>query len=236
MSTGDSQRDPSSPLGATIRANSDTVRRMKKQKGFLRELGLSVPVTAEDVKQAYRERAKVAHPDRQGGDVEQFLKLQDAFDEALQYAERNGKRLPWIGTQMPAYIAQRDAMDLITKWGGTFDIASYDWLAETVGSDFALLANRLIMIDLSGLAIGDAELVELAADPEGVRNVELLFLAGTQVTDDGILEITAMRNLRYVDLRDTKVSTAMRKQIARLERIDRVEGIPSGWWSKLMGR
>ncbi len=235
MSVPDSQRDTTSPLGATIRHGADRSKRTRKTRDFLKELGLTVPVTPEDVKQAFRERAKLAHPDREGGSVEEFRKLQSAFDEALEFAQRNGKRIPWVGIQMPIYIAQRHVAELVAKWGGSVEFASYDWLEDTVGEDFATLADRLLSIDLAGQPITDAQLIELCTEADGVRHVELLFLANTNVTDKGILEVTKMRNLRYVDLRDTKVSPAMRKQVARLERIERVEGLPKSWWQKLLG-
>jgi hypothetical protein len=235
MSAHDSQRNTASPLGAAIQANADVVRRNKPSRDFLKELGLSLPVTPTDVKQAFRERAKQAHPDRQGGSIDEFRRLQAAFDEALEFAQRNGKRIPWIGNQMPIYIAQRKVVEMVESLGGTVEIATFDWLADTVGEDFAALADRLISIDLSDRPIGDAELRLLTDDADGVRHIELLFLAGTQVTDDGILEITAMRNLRYIDLRNTPVSGSMRKQIARLERVDRVEGLPTSWWRKILG-
>ncbi len=235
MSAYDSQRDDTSPLGATIKNNADSVRRTRKSRHFLKELGLSLPVTPEDVKQAFRERAKLAHPDHQGGSAEEFRKLQAAFDKALEFAQRNGKRIPWVGIQMPIYIAQKHVAELVSKWGGDVEFASYDWLEDTVGEDFATLADRLFSIDLADQPIGDAQLVELCEEADGVRHIELLFLANTNVTDEGILEVTKMRNLRYIDLRGTKVSNAMRKQIARLERVDRVEGIPKSWWQKLLG-
>ena len=46
-------------------------------------LGLTGPVTAEQVKAAYREKAKSAHPDT-GGSREQMAALSRARDEALQ--------------------------------------------------------------------------------------------------------------------------------------------------------
>ena len=49
----------------------------------LRALDLELPCTEEEVLAAYRERAKSLHPDR-GGDLQEFLRLQKYFEQAIQ--------------------------------------------------------------------------------------------------------------------------------------------------------
>lgn len=49
----------------------------------LKALDLTFPCTREEVIAAYREQAKYLHPDR-GGDLQQFLRLQKHFEQALQ--------------------------------------------------------------------------------------------------------------------------------------------------------
>jgi hypothetical protein len=53
----------------------------------LRALGLELPITEEDVLAAYREQAKTMHPDR-GGDLQEFLRLQKHFEQAMHIAQR----------------------------------------------------------------------------------------------------------------------------------------------------
>lgn len=48
----------------------------------LRALDLKMPCTEAEVLAAYREKAKTLHPDR-GGDLQQFLRLQKNFEQAL---------------------------------------------------------------------------------------------------------------------------------------------------------
>lgn len=48
----------------------------------IRELGLGMPCTADQVRAAYHEKARACHPDR-GGDVRQFVALKSAYEEAL---------------------------------------------------------------------------------------------------------------------------------------------------------
>jgi hypothetical protein len=45
-------------------------------------LGLTPPVTADQVKAAYRRLSKTAHPDH-GGSVQAFVILRDAYERAL---------------------------------------------------------------------------------------------------------------------------------------------------------
>lgn len=48
-------------------------------------LGLSAPVTRDDVRRAYKRLAKLAHPDV-GGDHQAFIKLKEAHDSAMRLA------------------------------------------------------------------------------------------------------------------------------------------------------
>ena len=50
----------------------------------LRALGLTLPCTEEDVRQAYRRRAELVHPDR-GGDIRRFLLLQQQLEQSLHF-------------------------------------------------------------------------------------------------------------------------------------------------------
>jgi hypothetical protein len=53
-------------------------------------LGLQMPCTVEQVKEAYRVRVKELHPDR-GGDMRRFLKLQSHFEDALRVVSQAAK-------------------------------------------------------------------------------------------------------------------------------------------------
>ena len=48
-------------------------------------LGLALPCSRDDVRRAYRQLAKKAHPDL-GGDHHEFIKLKQAHDSALRFA------------------------------------------------------------------------------------------------------------------------------------------------------
>lgn len=51
--------------------------------GCLLALGLQLPCSEDELKQAYRRRVKALHPDR-GGDQRRFLMLQSHFEQALR--------------------------------------------------------------------------------------------------------------------------------------------------------
>lgn len=223
-----------SALDAAIERNADIVKRSRRKRPFLEVLGLSVPVTPADVRHAFLEKAKEAHPDK-GGDSQQFKALQSAFEEALAFAQRNGKRLPWIGLQMPLYIAQREIVRLVESWGGRAEVQQLDWLEDTIGQDFTAIADRLVEIDLTGCEVGNTELLLLADHAEGLQFLEVLRLANTDVADTGVMKVTAASNLRYLDVRGTAVSRQLRKQLARLPQMHRVEG-EGGWFDWLPWR
>ncbi len=66
----------------------------------LAALGLDDKCCEEDVKKAYRVRAKNSHPDR-GGDSRQFLELQRNFEQAVRFVRAAAVRAAW--QSQPAY-------------------------------------------------------------------------------------------------------------------------------------
>lgn len=195
----------------------------KPRPEAVKRLGLSLPVTEQDVKQAYFKEAQRAHPDH-GGAASDFIEVQRAFDEAVEFAKRNGKRLPWIGAQMPIYVAQIEAIELVEQWGGAVETETLDWLEGTVGDDFAQLADRLKGIDLSGRPVGDAELTQLLADAPHLPFLESLNLADTRVSDASAMRLSGLASLKRLDLRGTKVTFPLRRTLARKPGMEHVEG------------
>jgi hypothetical protein len=57
----------------------------------LEALDLSLPCTEEQVLAAYRRRVKELHPDH-GGDLQQFLRLQKHFEQALHLVRQHATR------------------------------------------------------------------------------------------------------------------------------------------------
>lgn len=65
----------------------------KDQPPCLRALELKLPCTEQQVLAAYRNRVKALHPDR-GGDLQQFLRLQKHFEQAMYLARTGAKSSP----------------------------------------------------------------------------------------------------------------------------------------------
>ena len=97
---------------------------------FLVVLGLIPPVTVEDVRQAYLEKAKTAHPDR-GGSGDEFVRLQQAFEQATEYARFKAGRMQWLSQWVGQYADQEQVVGEIRALGGSVEIESCDWLATS---------------------------------------------------------------------------------------------------------
>lgn len=202
-------------LDAVVSSNSELVQRQRTARPYIEKLGLSLPVTVKDVKQAFFKQARQSHPDHQG-EPSEFREVQEAFEKAIVYAERNGKRLPWIGAQVPIYVAQLDALDHVESWGGRVVVEKLEWLEDTVGEDFALVADRLTEIDLTDCNVSDEQFAELAQHVEQLPYLEKLLLSGTRIGDASLLPFAQAVRLQHVDLRDTKVSFWLRKRFAKI--------------------
>ena len=83
---------------------------------FLAVLGLKPPVSVEDVKQAYIDKAKTAHPDR-GGDAQAFMRLHEAFEQATEYARFKAGRMQWLSGWVEQYAEQQELVDEIKSLG-----------------------------------------------------------------------------------------------------------------------
>lgn len=210
----------------------ESSRRQKPKNAALERLGLSLPVTQADVKQAYFAKAREVHPDH-GGSTEKFVEVQRAFEEAMSYAAERGKRLPWLGAQMPLYLDQLHAVELVEGWGGRAVVRSLDWLEDTVGEDFALLADQLTEIDLSETNVGDAELEQLGEEVDSLPYVQTLDLSNRSITDAGFNALPRMTGLKTVRLPGTRTTSALHKQLATRQGLERVEA--DGWLKRLLG-
>ncbi len=198
-------------------------RKRARQKAIDR-LGLTLPITEEDVKQAYRRRAQKAHPDH-GGSAEEFIEIQTAFEEALGFAKKSGKRLPWLGSQLPIYIAQETTLEFLNEWGGRYVVHQLEWLENTVGEDFSVMGDRLVEIDLSGLGLEDDDFVRWGVQVETLPFLEKLNLSGTKVTLNGLKKMPMMNSLQELNLSDTSTSQLDRLQFAKQRNIPNAIGI-----------
>jgi len=73
-------------------------------------LGVSLTASAAEIKTAYRKKALLLHPDKPGGDAEQFKKLSEAYEKLQEYQNPAVQNDPmasmfnqFFATQHPAY-------------------------------------------------------------------------------------------------------------------------------------
>jgi hypothetical protein len=84
-------------------------------------LGLMPPVTLEDVKQAYLVKARDAHPDR-GGSPEEFVRVQQAFEEANEFVKFKANKLEWLASKIDAYAQQQEVVTETIERGGSIEM------------------------------------------------------------------------------------------------------------------
>lgn len=167
-------------------------------------LGLMPPVTQEDVKQAYMARARVLHPDR-GGDPQQFIRLQKAFDEAKEYVQFKAGKLEWLASRIDAYAQQQEVVTETIERGGEVEMEESDWLRKSFGDDFGHVADKLVAVRLRGPSADDVFAILLGFRAESLKDLTTLDLSGGAITDEGLLQLKGLKNLRSLDLRGTAV-------------------------------
>lgn len=168
-------------------------------------LGLLPPYSADDVRMAYREKSKTAHPDR-GGSQEAFQQLHVAYEQALEYVKFRTGRRHWLGMQVERYAEQEAVVTEIKRRGGQIQIEEIDWLKKSIGPDFSVVTERLRGIRLRDQPDGDVFLALLAAHPTAVEFLTWLDLAGCQLSDEGLQHVRIAAALKQLDLAGTPVT------------------------------
>jgi hypothetical protein len=199
---------------------------------FMVLLGLLPPYTADDVHKAYKARALEAHPDR-GGSKDQFIRLQDAYEQAQEYVKFNEGRRHWLANQVEPYLRQQEVIDEVEKRGGTVGVEKVDWMQKSFG-DFAQLAERLRTIRLRDSDEGDEFLKYLASQSDHLRFLNALDLAGSHVTDAGLLPLRRLRGLQQLNLARTNVTTRGLFNLRGMRELEwlNLAGTSVGWWGR----
>jgi hypothetical protein len=202
---------------------------------FLEVLGLPALFDLEDVKNAYRQKVMQAHPDR-GGKVADFLRLQGAYERAVEFVRIRGDGRGWIAVHTRRYVPQQQVAAEVRRRGGVVEMEEIDWLKASFGDGFAMLAERLRGIRLRGAASDDAFLEFLDEHRPGVQYLVNLDLAGGKVTDGGLTRLAGLDVLRRLDLTGTAVSgrglTQLLGALPALEWLN-VAGTRVGWWARI---
>ncbi len=202
---------------------------------FLAVLGLAPPVTEEDVKQAYLVKARTAHPD-QGGSVEEFKRLQEAFEQATEYARFKSGRMAWLSRWVEQYAEQEKLIEQVKSWAGNVDVNSSDPLSRSIGPDFAVVLDKLTGITLMGPQIDDAKIEQLVAQRRMLAGLRKLALIDTSVTEGGLLKVRELDTLRHLDLTGTVVDPdaldVILPQLKLLETLS-LDRTGIGWTTKM---
>jgi len=201
---------------------------------FMILLGLKPPYTPEDVKHAYRQKAKTAHPDL-GGDAETYMQLHSAYEQALDYASFHSKRREWIGDEIEPYIKRQEIINDVESRGGHVTIQRREALRPWVGEDFGQLKDRLIAIHLRGPNITDEALKVMIENADVLDDLEHLDLAHSQISSDGLLQLDGLSNLTALDLHDTPIDNQGMEIIARLPKLEwlHVGGTKVNWRGRM---
>jgi hypothetical protein len=183
-------------------------------------LGLLPPYVLEDVREAYRQKALSAHPDR-GGDAAAFARLSDAYEQAVEYLRFHGDRRAWIASQVELHLLHEEVAAEIRSRKGEVEFERMDWVKASWGEGFELLASRLRTIRMRGLQDGDTFLAYLASRP--LPYLTGLDLAGSHVTDAGLRSLTKLSVLQWLDLSETQVTySGLRAALGELSALTRV--------------
>jgi hypothetical protein len=196
-------------------------------------LGLLPPYTPEDVRMAYRERAKQAHPDH-GGSIEEFVRLQQAYDRALEYVKFTVDRRQWLAAQVECYIRLEKVRAEVRRRGGQVEIEEVDWIKRSIGEDFAILTDRLRGIRLRGLQDGDHFLHFLATQLPALQHLVWLDLAGSRISDEGLMQLAGLPRVERLDVSGRPLTERGLRVLHSLPRLSwlNLSGTSVGWWKR----
>jgi hypothetical protein len=199
---------------------------------FMATLGLMPPYAIEDVKQAYRDKVKDAHPDR-GGSVAAFNEIQQAFERATAYLEFRADRRAWIAGKMGRYAELQEAIERLKRLGAEVTTFSPAWLEQSYG-DFAQLTETVKVVRVEGPADGDAVIAEMLEHVAGFREIETLALPRCRVSDQSVLALRTFQQLKHLDLSGTPVTALILDIIDSIESLEvlNLEKTQVGWLAR----
>ncbi len=199
---------------------------------FMVTLGVAPPYVMEDVKRAYLEKAKLAHPDR-GGSTAAFNEVQQAFERAQAFLEFRTDRRAWIAARMDRYVALENAVARLQRLGAKVTTHAQQWLQQSFG-EFAQLMESPVTVRAVDAPNGDAIIAALVADHAALKDLDAVELPGCRVSDDAVLRLAVFQSLQRLDLSRTPVTSRALAVIDSLPVLESValQGSNVGWWTR----
>jgi hypothetical protein len=199
---------------------------------FAVTLGLLPPYSIEDVKRAYRDKVKDAHPDR-GGDRAAFDRIQQAYEEAGEYLKFRSDRRLWVAARMDEYLAIASLIERLRALGAEVDSTMLDWMRQSFG-DFANMTESILAVRLHD-SPHVAEVVDLMIkERASLPGLKRLSLAGCPVDNLLALELRAFKSLSELDLSRTQITEralTVAQFLPELVSLN-IEGTSVGWWAR----
>jgi VanZ family protein len=204
---------------------------------FLVRLGVLLPATLADIESAFRDKVKLAHPDR-GGTVEEFNQLQADYEAARQFAQARQGRRGWLMASIERYIEQQEVIAEIERRGGQVETSRPEWLAREIGEDFAQVADTIETIRWTGPRVRAADVAYLIQHANVLGQLRRLDLSGAQVGNAAIEPLKALQTLHELDLRGTFVSDRAVPALASIKRLRRIQVANTfiNWWGRFRFR
>ena len=199
---------------------------------FMVTLGLAPPYAIEDVKQAYREKARATHPDR-GGSTAAFNAVHEAFERAQAYLEFRQDRRGWIAAKMARYTALQETITQLERLGGDVTAFAPDWLERSYG-DFAQLSEHVTKIRLVDAPEPGPFIDEMVHNYASLRELQTLELPGCRLTDGDVLHLSVFQQLRKLDLSRTPITKGALAVVDAIESLREVnlDDTSIGWWAR----
>jgi len=105
---------------------------------------------------------------------------------------------------------------VVTREGGPA------WLRQLVGDTWMTPFDRVVRVDLEHRHVQDSDLASL----RWLSDLEVLILARTEITDDGLKHICHLQHLKRLDLRVTEITD---HGLAILQQLPAIEGLDVGY-------
>jgi len=199
---------------------------------FMVTLGLAPPYAIEDVKQAYREKARATHPDR-GGSTAAFAAVHEAFERAQAYLEFRQDRRGWIASKMARYADLQEAIAQLEQLGAEVTAYAPEWLEQSYG-DFAQLTEHVTRIRLADSPQPTPIIDAMVEHYASLRELHTLELPGCRLADDDVLHLSVFQQLRKLDLSRTPITKQALAVVDAIESLRelKLDDTNIGWWAK----